>query len=384
MKRTRALSLSLASLLLALLAACAGAPSSPSTSGSMNVHLVDGPLSGYLELNVHILSVEILGSDGWTTLGTPDRTINLLKLVGGVDESLVGGATLPVGHYGQMRLLLGSGNTVKLADGTVQPLVVPSGLQTGIKLVVSFDVAPGTTKDVWIDFDAAHSILVVQAGASGQYHLRPTVWAFDKLVTGSIHGTLTDAAGATPLAGATVFAEYLDPAGSPVIARSTITDTSGAYALDLLPTGATYYVVSQPVTGTTTLKAYAAKASDGMALSAATPVFTYSTAFSVVAATGGVAGGITPLPGSTQSDQVQLLQSLTTAAGSHAFILRTTMATQGATAETYGFDLVPPGAYTLRGLRTTPNTDGSSTVAVSPAVASTTVAGAVGTVNLAF
>lgn len=148
MKRTRALSLSLASLLLALLAACAGAPSSPSTSGSMNVHLVDGPLSGYLELNVHILSVEILGSDGWITLGTPDRTINLLKLVGGVDESLVGGATLPVGHYGQMRLLLGSGNTVKLADGTVQPLVVPSGLQTGIKLVVSFDVAPGTTKDV--------------------------------------------------------------------------------------------------------------------------------------------------------------------------------------------------------------------------------------------
>jgi len=384
MKRTRALSLSLASLLLALLAACAGAPSSPSTSGSMNVHLVDGPLSGYLELNVHILSVEILGSDGWITLGTPDRTINLLKLVGGVDESLVGGATLPVGHYGQMRLLLGSGNTVKLADGTVQPLVVPSGLQTGIKLVVSFDVAPGTTKDVWIDFDAAHSILVVQAGASGQYHLRPTVWAFDKLVTGSIHGTLTDAAGATPLAGATVFAEYLDPAGSPVIARSTITDTSGAYALDLLPTGATYYVVSQPVTGTTTLKAYAAKASDGMALSAATPVFTYSTAFSVVAATGGVAGGITPLPGSTQSDQVQLLQSLTTAAGSHAFILRTTMATQGATAETYGFDQVPPGAYTLRGLRTTLNTDGSSTVAVSPAVASTTVAGAVGTVNLAF
>ncbi len=370
--------------MLALLAACGGSSSTPAGPGAMNVHLVDGPLSGYLELNVHIQTVEILGSSGWIILGTPDRTINLLKLVGGVDESLVGGATLPTGHYGQMRLVLGTGNTVKLADGTIQPLVVPSGIQTGIKLVVNFDVAPGTTKDVWIDFDAAHSILVVQAGASGQYHLRPTVWAFDKLVTGSIHGTLTDAAGATPLAGAAVYAESLDATGSPSIARSTVTDASGAYTLDLLSTGATYYVVSQPVTGTTTLKAYGAKASDGFALSAATPVFTYSAAFTSVAATGGLAGGITPLASSTQSDQVQLLQSLTTPSGSHAFIVRTAMATQGTTAETYASDLVPPGAYSLRGLRTTLNTDGSSTTGFSITASATVLAGATATANLGF
>ncbi|NTW85870.1 MAG: DUF4382 domain-containing protein, partial [Holophagaceae bacterium] len=316
--------------------------------------------------------------------GTPDRTINLLRLVGGVEESLVNGATLPTGHYGQMRLVLGAGNTVKLADGTVQPLTVPSGLQSGIKLVVSFDVAPGTTKDVWIDFDAAHSILVVQAGASGQYHLRPTVWAFDKLVTGSIHGTLTDAAGATPLAGATVFAETLDPTGSPVLARSTVTDASGAYTLDLLPTGATYYVVSQPVTGTITPKAYGAKASDGFALSAATPVFTYNTAFTAVSATGSLAGAITPLASSAQSDQVQLLQSLTTASGSHPFILRTAMATQSAATETYGFDLVPPGSYTLRGLRTTLALDGTTSIRTSAAQPATVVAGAAATANLAL
>jgi hypothetical protein len=89
---------------------------------------------------------------------------------------------------------LGSGNTVNLADGTVEPLKVPSGMQSGIELIVNFDVAPGTTKDVWIDFDAAHSIQVVMAGMSGQYLLRPTCWAFDKTATGSIHGTLTDAA----------------------------------------------------------------------------------------------------------------------------------------------------------------------------------------------
>ncbi len=384
MRATRTPKLFLAGLLLAFLAACSGSSSSSTGPGAMNVHLVDGPLAGYLELNVHIVSVEILGSGGWITLGTPDRTINLLKLVGGVDESLVSGATLPVGHYGQMRLILGAGNTVKLADGSIQPLTVPSGLQTGIKLVVSFDVAPGTTKDVWIDFDAAHSLLVVQAGASGQYHLRPTVWAFDKLVTGSIHGTLTDAAGATPLVGATVFAEFLDPAGSPVLARSTVTDATGAYTLDLLPTGSTYYVVSQPVTGATTLKAYGAKVSDGFALSTATPVFTYSAAFTAVPATGGLAGGITPQASGTQSDQVQLLQSLTTASGSHPFIVRTAMATQGTTTETYAFDLVPPGAYTLRGLRTTLALDGTTSTRTSAAQAATVAPGATATANLAL
>ena len=187
----------LAGLGLALLMACSGSSSGSGgtvASGSMNVHLVDGPIAGYQEINVNIQTVEIASGSGWITLGTPNKTLNLLNLVGGVDETLVAGATLPAGHYGQMRLVLGSGNTVKLADGTVEPLKVPSGMQSGIKLIVNFDVAAGTTKDVWIDFDAAHSIQVVMAGMSGQYLLRPTCWAFDKTATGSIHGTLTDAA----------------------------------------------------------------------------------------------------------------------------------------------------------------------------------------------
>lgn len=375
------LRLFLASLALAFLSACAGSRA-PGTNGSMNVHIVDGPISGYQEINVHILSVEILGPGGWITLGTPDRTINLLKLVGGVEESLVAGATLPAGHYGQMRLLLGAGNTVKLADGSVQPLTVPSGLQTGIKLVVSFDVAAGTTKDVWIDFDAAHSILVVQAGASGQYHLRPTLWAFDKLVTGSIHGVLTSAADATPLAGALVLAETLDAAGAPAIARSTVTDATGAYTLDLLPVGATYHVVSQPVTGSTLLKAYDAKASDGLALSAGTPTFTYSAAFAASAATGGLAGTLTPPASAVQSDQVQLLQTLTTSAGPRSFILRTTMAVQGASAESYGFDTLPAGPYGLRALRTTLNPDGTSTTTASAPQSAAVAAGVTTSANL--
>ncbi|WP_243323933.1 DUF4382 domain-containing protein [Geothrix sp. SG200] len=370
----------LATLGLAFLMACGG--SSGSSTGTMNVHLVDGPITGYQEVNVHIQSVEISGNGGWITLGTPDKTYNLLSLTGGVSEMLASGTTLPAGHYQQMRLILGAGNTVKLADGSVQPLTVPSGLQSGVKLIVSFDVAAGTTKDVWIDFDAAHSIQVVQAGMSNQYLLRPTVWAYDKIVTGSISGKLTDAATSTGLAGAVVYAETLDTAGNARIARSTTTDATGAYTLDLLPVGATYYVVSQPVLGTTTPKAYDAKASDAFALSAATSVFTYSAAFTADAATGGVSGGLTPVATSSQSDVVNLLQTLSTGSGSFAFIVDSGMATVGTSTETYGFATVPVGAYSVQAVRTTLNADGTTTVTTSTVQPATVKAGLTLTVNL--
>lgn len=370
-------------LAAAVFLACGGSSSrSAGGSGTMNVHLVDGPITGYQEINLHIQTVQILGDGGWITLGTPDRTVNLLGLVGGVSETLAMGATLPAGHYGQMRLVLGAGNTVRLADGSLQSLTVPSGMQSGVKLVVSFDVAAGTTKDVWIDFDAAHSIQVVQAGASGQYLLRPTIRAFDRLATGSIHGTFTDAATAQPLAGARVYAEGFDGAGAAFIARSTVTDAMGAYTLDLLPVGATYHVVSQPVVGTVTPVAYAAKASDGFTLSATLPVFTFNAAFTAAAAVGGVGGNLTPMATASQSDQVHLRQTLTTSAGDRVFIVQSTMATVGAAAETYAFSTVPVGTYTVQALRSTLNADGTVTVSQSAAQPAAVTLGVTAAVNL--
>ncbi len=370
-----------AALGLALLVACGGSSSSGST-GAMNVHLVDGPISGYQEINVDIQSVEISGNAGWITLGTPNRTINLLNLTGGVSETLASGATLPAGHYQQMRLILGAGSTVKLSDGTVQPLKVPSGMQSGIKLIVSFDVAAGTTSDVWIDFDAAHSIQVIQAGASGQYLLRPTIRAFDRTVTGSIHGTLTDGATAAGLPGAMVYAETLDGSGHATIARTTVTDANGAYTLDLLPVGATYYVVSQPVVGATP-KAYDAKASDAFVLSGMSPVFTYNAAFTADAATGTVSGGVTPVASSAQSDAVNLLQSLVTpASGTFTFIVGSGLVTVGTSTETYAFSHVPAGAYSVQAVRSTLNLDGTTTVTTSTVQPAVVTAGATVTVDL--
>jgi hypothetical protein len=374
-------------ILLATSMSCSSSSSSRPTSGSatLSVHLVDGP-GDFLEVNLHVLKVEIENdATGWTTLGTPDKTIDLLTLTGGVEATLVNGASLPAGSYGQLRLLLGSGNTVKLLDGTVADLKVPSGLQSGLKLPVHFDVQPDTTKDVFIDFDAHRSIFVHGAGKSGQYILRPVVRAVDQVVTGAITGKLTaapvDSTAATPLPGVAVTAQVLDAGGNASIVRTATTGGDGSYTLDLLPVGASYYVVGQPAIGGTV---YVARASGPIAITAAAPVADYDATFDATTAIGGVTGKITPTATADDADTVVLEQALDAGGAPQTFILRTGDATVTGTTESYAFDGLPAGGYALSVERRTMDATGLETVKTSPAVSAAVTAGATVTADLAL
>lgn len=370
---------------VALLLALGCGSGSTSAPTAMNVHLVDGPTTAYKSVMLDITSLEI-SKDGssWIQLGTWGKgPVDLLKLTGGVSETLAQGVTLDAGSYGQMRLHLGPNNTVVLNDGTTHALTVPSGLQTGLKLVGPFNVQAGTTADIWIDFDAAHSVQVVGAGNSGKYMLRPTIFCYEKAVTGSISGTLTDAADGSALAGATVHAETLDGLGNPAIARTTTTDATGKYTLDLLPVGATYHVVSMPATAT---RFYGPRAADGVAITTAAPVATWSAAFTATADTGTLGGTVTPLATASQSDAAYLLAALTTAGGTKNFIVRRDIAAVGTSTETFSFGTVPAGTYNVTGTRSTTAPDGTvTTVASNPVLVPVTLAaGGTGTAALAF
>ena len=310
----------------------------------MKVSLVDAPSSGYREVNIDVQTVEIAGSSGWVVLGHPNRVVNLLALTGGVAETLVDGATIAAGHYGQMRLVLGPNNTVKLLlDGSVHPLKVPSGQQSGVKLTVNFDVQAGTTADVFIDFDAHKSIFVHEAGNSGKYILRPTVRAFDRMVTGSISGTFTEAGSLAPIPNAVVTAQTVGLSG-PSEARSTTTNTAGHYVLDLLPRDATYYVVSQPVTydvAGTPVASYDPRASGPLTISATSPTATHDAAFSRATALGGVEGAITPAAVFPQVDMVQVRLPLPAGGATQTLIVRSSSAEVSATGETYSLSALP-------------------------------------------
>lgn len=322
--------------------ACGGTGSG---SGTMSVHLVDGTTSGYTAVNLDVMTVSIhSGASGWITLGSPGKVINLLALTGGIDETLANGVGLPAGHYDQMRLLLGDKNTVVLPDGTEQALKVPSGQQSGVKLNVSFDVTPNTTKDVFIDFDAHRSVFVHEAGKSGKYLLRPVVRAYDKVVTGAIQGTLSDNLVPPHALGpdVTVTAQVVDSSGAAVV-RTVKTNSSGAYTLDLLPVGATYYVVAQPVVGSAV---YLAEASGATTLTAASPTATQDLAFAQTASFGTLSGTIVPPLGADEADIVSLLQDLPAGSGPlQSFIVDVAPGSFDGTVESYAFADLPFVSY---------------------------------------
>ncbi|MGH7724807.1 MAG: DUF4382 domain-containing protein [Candidatus Eiseniibacteriota bacterium] len=111
---------------------------------------------------------------GWEVLTDEEQTFDLLALRNGVTTTL-GTALVPAGRYTQIRLLLGEGSNV-VVDGVTHPLVIPSGLQTGLKLVGGFNVPEGETVELTVDIDAAQSVHV---GPNGTYRLRPTAKLLD-------------------------------------------------------------------------------------------------------------------------------------------------------------------------------------------------------------
>lgn len=368
--------LALVGFFVAALAGCG-----PSAGdGKLTVRLVDGP-GDFQEINLHVLRVEIHGTGaGWQTLGSPDRTVNLLSLRGGVAETLVDGATIAAGTYTQLRLVLGAGNTVRLADGTLHDLFVPSGQQSGVKLVVNFTVEPNTTKDVFVDFDGAHSIMLHEAGASQRFILRPVVQAFDKIVTGAILGKLTDAQTGAGLPGVAVTAQTVDAGGKASIVRSATTGATGAYALDLLPIGGTYYVVSQPVVGTAS---YVARSSAGIGVTAAAPTPGYDASFARAAGAGRVTGSVTPAS-EADGDVVSARQSLDAGGTPRTLVVRTAVPVVSSGVESYAMELLPAGGYALDVVRRTVDADGNETSRQSAAVSVTVAPGGTAVANLAL
>ncbi len=138
--------------------------------GNIEVKLTDAP-ANYQHVNVDIQQVSVHMSGGsWIDLPTHTGVYDLLVLQNGIDTALVNTTQLPAGKITQMRLILGTNNTI-MADSVMYNLTVPSGSETGIKLVGNINVVPNQTLVVTLDFNANAS--VVLSGTT--YQLKPVI-----------------------------------------------------------------------------------------------------------------------------------------------------------------------------------------------------------------
>jgi hypothetical protein len=168
---------------------CSESTSPESGQGQLKMTMVDAP-SGYDQVNIVVTRVEVhkSGSDensGWVVINNNLATYDLIKLRNGASVVL-GDNSLDVGHYTQIRLILGSGSNV-VVNGIVFSLNVPSGTQTGIKLNHEFDIQPDILYELMLDFDAEHSIVYT---GNEQYKLKPVIRVVPVVISGTISGKI--------------------------------------------------------------------------------------------------------------------------------------------------------------------------------------------------
>lgn len=220
---------------LVALSAVAGCSTSTKPSlGTVRVSLTDAPADyDSVILVIREVAVHVAGPDnaGWVSFVPDSSRYDLLQLSNGVYAGL-GQVAVQPGHYTQVRLLLGPGSYV-VENGIRRDLVIPSGMQTGLKLVGEFTVIAGTTVDLGIDFDARRSF--VETGA-GTLMLKPTVRFHVISLTGAIQGTVTPA-DPPSVVYAIAGAETLGTA---------VPGTNGVFLLPMLPPAAYTVAIDAP------------------------------------------------------------------------------------------------------------------------------------------
>ena len=203
----------------------------------VEVRLTDGP-GDYDQVNIDIEDVQVNPSndnDGWISLmNNNDKGVyDLLTLTNGEDV-LLGSVALSATRLSQIRLILGTNNTIKIGDAEYD-LITPSAQQSGLKLNLQQILEEGVTYRILLDFDAAKSIV---ARGNNTYSLKPVIRVISEATSGSIAGNVSPVA-----ANPAIYAIQ----GQDTV-NTTRPDNLGKFVLQALPVGS-YKVTFEPGAG---------------------------------------------------------------------------------------------------------------------------------------
>jgi hypothetical protein len=264
---------------LIALAGCGGGNDSGSQAGTLRLGITDSPVDQVSAVVVQFTGVELKpkGGPAFSRDFAAPKSIELLSLQGVNREMLLENESVPAGEYEWLRLKVNVDPDVRdsyvtLADGDCE-MRIPSGSETGLKLIRGFTVGVGAVTDFTLDFDLRKSLIEPPGQASDAttcggrvFQLKPVVRMVDNLQVGAIGGAIdpsllgTEACVNSPVTPGNVYlfgpvAAGTDPAtvvpddvdgiaadGADPLASARVSDMDYTYTIGYVPPGK--YVVA--------------------------------------------------------------------------------------------------------------------------------------------
>lgn len=167
-------------------------------SGFIAIGITDAPVDEVSEVVVEFTGVTLKPSSGDEVVITFDapKNFDLLTLTGGLTAELLPETEVPVGTYNWVRLAVNAefdsvfDSYAMTPTGQVE-LRVPSGGNSGLKLVSGFTVTQNQSTNLVIDWDLRKA-LTDPRGQPG-LHLRPALRVTDLAAYGTLRGTVAEA-----------------------------------------------------------------------------------------------------------------------------------------------------------------------------------------------
>ncbi len=191
-----------------LLAACGGSGTDEmATTGFLSLGVSDGPIHSADKVCITFNEIELKSASETTVITLdPPRKVNLLSFQGANAAPLLVDEEVTAGDYQWMRLGVdavrgtngGIGDTggdacdgeasyIVMEDSSVYNLYVPSGANTGLKLVSGFTVPANGSPDFTAEFDLARSI-TAPPGLSPDVLLKPVIRLVNNVEVGTLTG----------------------------------------------------------------------------------------------------------------------------------------------------------------------------------------------------
>src|SRR5258708_29549785 len=164
-----------------------------STSMSpLSLGLTDAPVSGVTKVWIQFTGVEVkpAGGNAIDFMFSSEKGFDLLSLQGGTTATFLSGSAVPPGQYEWVRLMVDTKPGASyVMDSTGQhDLTIPSGAETGLKLIQGFTMPVGGMANFTVDFVLSRSLIAPQ-GLSPDYLLKPVLRLVDHSQVGTISGT---------------------------------------------------------------------------------------------------------------------------------------------------------------------------------------------------